>query len=674
MNTRRSVRVMLVAFAGATALSALHADPAPGLSVRVTPIAAIAVSPSADAGNMERSTSADLDYTLFQFPLISMSAGGMYSRASLEGRDPEVVNKIAAHGELSLHLASFGRLDSALYARAGAYRLFSGDSLYDGRSGAAVSGGLRLSQTWAEYPAFRFILDAGYTRNYEFRNYAYVGGAVQIRVLRPRPLDLVDLEFADVFPVLGSRYVDHPIGRVIVQNRGPVPIEEVRVAVEIDGYTSGPWTSATVPVIDAYSETPVTLHMLFSPQVLSLVSDVTVPVRVVLSYRVRDVDESEEMTGEVVIRNANAISWSDDRRAAAFVTSHDPEVMRYSRNVVAWTEDPSVAALESPVLKAMALHVALGQQGIAYVVDPESSYADLSGEAEAVDFVQFPRQTFRYLAGDCDDLSVLYCSLLEAVGVQTAFVTVPGHIFIAVAIDGDSGYFRDDRIIHHAGRRWLPIETTIPGRPFDEAWSSAASQWLTHRQSARVYPLSEARRIYPAPDLPEADLVVDVPDAQAIRSSFEHERARFSRLLIQGEVDDLQARIETRGSTRDVNRLGVLYARHGLFNDAREQFELAAAGDLPEAWENLGLLAIHDGDYEEALHAFEMARHGRPESHELRVQIARVQMELGDYESAALAYTELLTEAPEVAAEHAYLAEGERAGRTFFAAVPAWKE
>jgi transglutaminase-like putative cysteine protease len=35
-----------------------------------------------------------------------------------------------------------------------------------------------------------------------------------------------------------------------------------------------------------------------------------------------------------------------------------------------------------------------------------------------------------YRAGDCDDLSILYCSLLEAIGIRTAFVTIPGHIFM----------------------------------------------------------------------------------------------------------------------------------------------------------------------------------------------------------------------------------------------------
>ena len=48
-------------------------------------------------------------------------------------------------------------------------------------------------------------------------------------------------------------------------------------------------------------------------------------------------------------------------------------------------------------------------------------------DKNAVDFLQFPRQTLVYGAGDCDDISILYNSLLESVGIRTAFITIPGH-------------------------------------------------------------------------------------------------------------------------------------------------------------------------------------------------------------------------------------------------------
>ena len=56
----------------------------------------------------------------------------------------------------------------------------------------------------------------------------------------------------------------------------------------------------------------------------------------------------------------------------------------------------------------------------------------ISKNKMAVDTLKFPRQTIDYKSGDCSDLSILYCALLESMQIETAFITVPGHIFMAV--------------------------------------------------------------------------------------------------------------------------------------------------------------------------------------------------------------------------------------------------
>ena len=73
--------------------------------------------------------------------------------------------------------------------------------------------------------------------------------------------------------------------------------------------------------------------------------------------------------------------------------------------------------------------------GLAYVVDPSTSYVEKSANKSAVDSLQFPHQTLFYRGGDCDDMSILFSALLEAVGVKTAFITIPGHIFMAFALN-----------------------------------------------------------------------------------------------------------------------------------------------------------------------------------------------------------------------------------------------
>jgi len=74
---------------------------------------------------------------------------------------------------------------------------------------------------------------------------------------------------------------------------------------------------------------------------------------------------------------------------------------------------------------------ALGTYGIAYVEDPDSPISRVLGKSAVVDTVRFPRTTLLIRSGDCDDTSALLGSLLESVGVSTAIMTYPGHVFPA---------------------------------------------------------------------------------------------------------------------------------------------------------------------------------------------------------------------------------------------------
>ena len=82
------------------------------------------------------------------------------------------------------------------------------------------------------------------------------------------------------------------------------------------------------------------------------------------------------------------------------------------------------------MLQAAVLFEALKQHGVRYVADPNTPYARVSADASAIDHIQYPGQVLRKKGGDCDDLTVLYCALLESAGIATALVDYPGHIFL----------------------------------------------------------------------------------------------------------------------------------------------------------------------------------------------------------------------------------------------------
>lgn len=130
----------------------------------------------------------------------------------------------------------------------------------------------------------------------------------------------------------------------------------------------------------------------------------------------------------------------------------------------------------------MALHETLTLYGLNYVIDPTTPYKEFSKKRQEIDFLQFPKQSLDYRAGDCDDLSILNCALLGSVGIETAFITIPGHIFMAFSIDmtpdeARKRFLRADELIFREDKTWIPVEITEIGGGFLKAWQRGAKQW-----------------------------------------------------------------------------------------------------------------------------------------------------------------------------------------------------
>jgi hypothetical protein len=118
---------------------------------------------------------------------------------------------------------------------------------------------------------------------------------------------------------------------------------------------------------------------------------------------------------------------------------------------------------------------------LVYTSDPRAS----------AEYVQFPNQTFELKGGDCDDLSVAYCSLLESVGIQTALVDYKSdgslrHVSVLFNTGLTPNYAKlitanDNKYFLRANMEgkdeiWLPVETTSLTN-FQEAWNIGAEKF-----------------------------------------------------------------------------------------------------------------------------------------------------------------------------------------------------
>jgi tetratricopeptide (TPR) repeat protein len=556
-----------------------------------------------------------------------------------------------------------------------------------GGGGALVSGGPGL--VFRLGPSIGIGIGAGYRVYFDLiQTWDIVGGlsfalgpsAPMIRreaAPRPQPLvagvrqpapgaglSISSLSFVDVFPIFYTYYDRNAIGKLTLRNDSGSSVTELSVSLFIRQYMDMPKECAAIVELKTGEARDVDLYALFKNNILEVTENTKVAAELSVSYTQNGKAAALSKGETIRVYKRNAMTWDDDRKAASFVTANDLAVLSFSNNINAALKGKTNRALDKNLQTAMALHDALRLFGISYVSNPLASYADVSTNKRAVDTLKFPRETFAYKSGDCSDLSILYCALMESVQIETAFITIPGHIFMAFALkmspeEARAAFSRSDELIFRNEKAWVPVEVTEREKTFLDAWQTGAKEWRENqsRNLAGFFPIREAWNTYETVGLPGTSSPPAIPETAKLLQDFNGDVSRFIQLEIYSKVAELQAAIsKSQQSAKAVNALGVLYARYDLVEQAEAQFlGILRKGEYVPALVNLGNLYFLGADFEKALSFYDRAYEKSPKDPNVLLGMARASQELEDYRTVRKTYDELKKASPYLAQQFAYL-------------------
>ncbi len=524
------------------------------------------------------------------------------------------------------------------------------------RLGAGAAGSLFLSGSKPLYSGLGVQFAASFTPG--------AAGSSQPK------LQILDPRFEPIFPVFFKWYDSNPAGTVVILNKESRAVRNVKASVFVKEFMDAPKVFAEIPVLAKGESKEVPIRALFTDRVLGVTESTKVAAEITVSYELGDGTLKTMRAETVRVLDRNAMSWADDRRAASFVTARDPVLLALAKDVAGTVRESGGVGSDLDLRIAMGMYQALGLYGMKYVIDPASSYADFSKNETAVDFLQFPRQTLQYRAGDCDDLTILYTALLESVGIETAFITVPGHILAAVALpltpdEAERTFSRLDRFIVDQGKVFIPVEATIFGKGFNAAWAEGARQWRLAGTQARLIPVREAWKDYEAVGLREDAPSLAYPVSRTILASFRGEMDRFVSDELSPQVARLQEEIKRSGATsKNLNRLGVLYARYGKYTEAEAEFQkVVKREEYAPALVNLANLALLRGEPKTAAALYDRALKKDPKSKAALAGAVRVRSDLGDRAAAERHLASLKSIDPAAASSLAALVSPSTEGR-----------
>ncbi len=450
----------------------------------------------------------------------------------------------------------------------------------------------------------------------------------------------LDPKLGSVFPLFYSYYDKNPLGTVQLANEENLPLEKLRVSFYAKQYMDSPRLSAEIPVLKSGESREIPIFALFNDSIFRVTEGTKAAGEVVIEYYYLGRKTEKRVPVTVDVQNRNAMTWDDDRKAAAFVTAKDPIILGFAKGIASMVRaDQGAAAVSFEFRTGLGLFQALKEYGMGYAIDPSTPFVASSSSETTVDFLQFPNQTLAYRAGDCDDLSVMYCSLLESIGIPSAFVTTPGHIYVAfntgLTPENAARMFQDSSdLIIRDGSVWIPVEVTIVKDGFVRAWSVGAKQWRDANAAGQAgfYPVRKAWELYSPIGFAEAGLGVTLPPMEKLSAAYRAEMDRFSRSQVASRIASLQQALKSGKETEKTsNRLGILYAQFGLLDDARAQFNAALKkGEFAPALINLGNVEYLAGNMKKATDMYSRALKAAPGDTIALVGLARAAQSDGD--------------------------------------------
>jgi tetratricopeptide (TPR) repeat protein len=427
-----------------------------------------------------------------------------------------------------------------------------------------------------------------------------------------RAIRFGELRMPPVFAAMQSVYVNEPIAEIELTNTEEAPISEVTVLFNQQQFMDSPTSSASVEIIRPGESVKVPIHASFNGGVFTTNGITPVNGELIVRYSFLGRPLEQRTSVSFDLHDRNALTWDDDRKIAAFMTYSDSAVRNYSSFIRSVARAENTDYLPDSLEFGMQAYHALSALGILYQPDPSAPFTQVQENTLIVDSVNLPRETLRNITGDCDDLTVLYNTMLETVGIPTGFVTLPGHIYTAINTElppEDYAMVHPDRemSMEHDGTLWILVEITLVGQSnFLDAWRTGMTQWKNTPEEFRSFNVTAASQsLFRPVGLIESDLGLQYGDPEEFLRDYRSDLERLSG----GIIAPLRDRAQSRNQPRAWNHLGVIAGRLGQIAVAEDAFENAARLD-PEYVNplvNQGSLEFMQRNYTEAVTAYERA-------------------------------------------------------------------
>ena len=227
-----------------------------------------------------------------------------------------------------------------------------------------------------------------------------------------RSISFGEVTFPPLYAAMQSYYAKNAFAKVAIRNVEKFPINDVQVSLFQAGYMDTPTKLLTIPTLEAGQTVEVPVVASFNSEVFLTNGDTPLNGQIEVEYTSRNRPAKQSLPVSYTLYDRTSISWDDDRKEAAFITKADTALRNYATFIRQAVKDRVVPGYSEPMQTAMAVYYALKELGVIYQLALTSSFSQAQADPLVVDHVHLPRETLQRKAGDCSDLTALFCAIM----------------------------------------------------------------------------------------------------------------------------------------------------------------------------------------------------------------------------------------------------------------------
>lgn len=468
---------------------------------------------------------------------------------------------------------------------------------------------------------------------------SYEKKATKTQITSRPPLEITPLNLDYIFAANYKYYFSNPIGKILLKNNTSTDFENLKLSFFIKEYMDFSY-DVVVDSLAANSQREVVINAVLNNKILSITETTPIQARLTLQYYLNSQEKEVSLNIPIKILSRNSMVWDDPRRLANFITINDPVISDLAK-ILAAKKDDIRANVDDNVKIFSLFYRYFSLLGLKYVEDPVTPYSISRSSFNVIDTVQYPRNLIRIKAGDCDDLTVLFASVLEASGIETVLMDFGDHITAMFELKeekvSDSG-ISDDMMIEYNGKYYVPFEVTLLNKDAYTSISYAMREYKVKKDVVKFYPVREMLLVYEPPTFSEDfNLQLSLPlnlveetqkDVDLVEKRYYEYYENYYNSILSQDPHDNDIKL----------KLATIYAMTSKYDEAKKIFEeiLQEFPNNAAALNNLANIYYINSDFKKASELYEKAHQADPYDADILLNYAKSAMKMNKREEAKI--------------------------------------